>query len=174
MSVATSGLHDFVEPAIAASPLDPGNLVAAFFGVKDFYTSTCFFRSSRDGGATWAPGGTIATRFPDDLCDDATRTDQFFPWIAAHPSGFISLVWLDKRLDPDNVNFDLFYINTGGGQRFLPNVRISTQSSLGSHAHFIGDYNGLVVSGDAIVPVWNDARDASGVEIFTARGNLVP
>jgi len=30
------------------------------------------------------------------------------------------------------------------------------------------------VSGDSIVPVWNDLRQASGVEIFAARGALVP
>jgi hypothetical protein len=72
------------------------------------------------------------------------------------------------------VSLDLFYTNTGDSQRFLPNVRVSTQSSYGSHAGFIGHYNGLVVSGGAIVPVWNDLRDSSVVEIFTARGTLGP
>lgn len=121
---------------------------------------------SGDGGRSWSA--------PVKASDDVTQTDQFFPWIASHPNGLVSLVWQDKRLDPSNVNFDLFYTNTGDGQRFLPNVRVSTQSSLGSHSGFIGDYNGLVVSGGAIVPVWNDVRSSSGVEIFTARGTLVP
>jgi len=121
---------------------------------------------SEDGGRSWRP--------PVKVSDDTGQTDQFFPWIAAHPSGLVSLVWQDKRLDPDNVNFDLFYTNTGDGRSFLPNVRVSTQSSLGGHAGFIGDYNNLVVSGDSIVPVWNDLRNPSGVEIFAARGTLVP
>src|SRR5712692_1871491 len=121
---------------------------------------------SKDDGRSWSA--------PVKVSDDATATDQFFPWIATHPNGLMSLVWLDKRLDPTNVNFDLFYTNTGDGQRFLPNVRVTSQSSLGSHAIFIGDYNGLVVSGGAIVPVWNDLRDPNGVQIFTARGTLVP
>ncbi len=47
-------------------------------------------------------------------------------------------------------------------------------SAVGGHAGFIGDYNGLVISGNAIVPVWSDSRNSSGVEIFTARGTLVP
>jgi hypothetical protein len=121
---------------------------------------------SRDGGRSWSA--------PVKGSDDVGRTDQFFPWIAAHSNGLVSLVWQDKRLDPANVNFDLFYTNTGDGQRFLPNVRVSSQSSYGSHSGFIGDYNNLVVSGDSIVPVWNDVRSSSGVEIVTARGTLVP
>ena len=67
LSVATSAIHDFVEPAIAASPLDTRNLVAAFFGEWTPFEFTCFVRFSRDGGATWATGGSIATKTPDDL-----------------------------------------------------------------------------------------------------------
>ena len=121
---------------------------------------------SRDVGRSWSA--------PVKVSDESGQTDQFFPWIAAHEGGLVSIVWQDKRLDPDNANFDLFYTNTGDGRRFLPNVRVSTQSSLGGHAGFIGDYNNLVVSGDSIVPIWNDLRNSSGVEIFTARGTLVP
>jgi len=68
LSVASSGIHDFVEPTIAVSPVDPRNFVAGFFGEANGAVNTCFFRSSRDGGATWAPGGTAPFLTPNDFC----------------------------------------------------------------------------------------------------------
>src|SRR5262245_27540522 len=65
LSTATSSIHDFVEPAIAASPVDPRNLVAGYFGERTLIDTSCFFRASRDGGVTWGPAGMLATRTSD-------------------------------------------------------------------------------------------------------------
>src|SRR5947208_16834257 len=76
---------------------------------------------SRDGGESWTE--------PVKVSDDATATDQFFPWIAVHPDGLLSLAWADKRLDPQNIDYDIFYTNWRG-DGFLPNVRVTSDSSI--------------------------------------------
>ncbi len=118
---------------------------------------------SRDDGATWTP--------PVKVSDDVTASDQFFPWIAVGPDGLLSLIWQDRRLDPNNVNYDVFYTNTSDGVNFLPNVRITSQTSRVDSNYNGGDYSNLVVTGAGIFPVWNDYR--SGINrIYTARGSL--
>ena len=120
---------------------------------------------SKDGGRSWSP--------PAKVSDETNATDQFFPAIAAHPSSLLSLVWLDRRLDPDNLNYDAFYTNTLGGAAFLPNVRVSSATSTVDSNTDLGDYQGLAVTGNSIVPAWCDDR-MKAVNIFTAVGTIDP
>jgi len=120
---------------------------------------------SRDGGGSW-------TR-PVKVSDETNATDQFMPWVAVHPSGLLSLIWEDKRLDPDNFNYDIFYTTTRDGVTFLPNVRVSSATSQVTTEYNGGDYSNLAVTADRIFPVWNDSRFVN-VETFTARGTLRP
>lgn len=120
---------------------------------------------SKNGGKNWSA--------PVKISDDATTTDQFFPWIATHPDGLLSLVWLDRRLDPTRPDYDAFYTNTRDGRAFLPNLRVSTETSHITSGSSIGDYNNLAVTDRAIVPVWNDTRSNTS-QIFAARGILAP
>jgi len=110
---------------------------------------------------------------PVKVSDETNATDQFFPWIATHPNGLLSLAWNDKRLDPNNINYDEFYTNTFDGATFLPNVRVTTATALSGKGQTpIPDYNGLAVSADGIFPVW--AQMISGTaDIFTAVGHFV-
>lgn len=161
-------------PTVAVAP--DGTISVAW---TDFPHGTCFgtggdpacvnadirLARSQDGGATWSA--------PQKVSDDATTTDQFFPWIAAHPGGLLSLTWLDRRLDSSGVDYDLFYTNTPDGTSFLPNVRVTTASSKVDSTWNGGDYNNLAVTSDGIFPVWNDSRFTS-VQIFTARGAFPP
>ena len=121
---------------------------------------------SRDGGKTWTS--------PVQVNDDAGAADQFFPWMDVHPDGLVSLVWMDKRLDPDNENFDAFYTNTRDGVHFLPNVRVSSETSVIGQVRFIGDYIGIAATAEAAVPVWTDLRTRNDQEVFAARGALLP
>ncbi len=118
---------------------------------------------SRNAGGTWSA--------PRRVNDDQGDSDQFFPWVAAHPSGVVSIIWQDKRLDPDNIDFNTFYTNTQDGRTFLPNVRVSSATSKAGLTTFIGDYNNLAVTQDGIFPVWTDRRFANN-DIFTATGTL--
>ncbi len=119
---------------------------------------------SRDGGATWTP--------PVKATDEINPTDQFFPWIAVHPNGLLSMAWRDKRLDPNNVNIDTFYTNTPDGATFLPNVRVSSVASPNTPGFFLGDYQGLAVTADGIFPVWTDTRSGDE-DVFTSVGRLL-
>lgn len=118
---------------------------------------------SRDGGANWTA--------PVKVTDEKNATDQFFPWVAAHPDGRLSIIWQDKRLDKSNVNFDTFYTNTSDGSSFLRNVRASSETSRTGTTTFIGDYNNLAVTGASLFPVWTDRRFANN-DIFTVKGTL--
>ncbi|HET7011309.1 MAG TPA: sialidase family protein [Anaerolineales bacterium] len=118
---------------------------------------------STDGGASWTD--------PVKVTDERNATDQFFPWIAAHPGGRLSIIWQDKRLDPNNVDFDTFYTSTTNGRAFRPDVRISTATSRAGLTTFIGDYNYLAVTSSGIFPVWTDRRFRNN-DIFTVTGSL--
>jgi len=120
---------------------------------------------SRNGGASWTP--------PVKVSDETNATDQFLPGIAAHPDGRLSLIWMDKRLDPNNVNYDAFYTRTADASSFLPNVRISMQTSVTGTLTFLEDYNGLAATQDSVIPVWGDARFGNP-DVFLARGQLLP
>lgn len=162
-------------PTAAAGP--DGTLYVAWI---DFPNGSCLFPGvfgspcfdsdvrlslSRDGGATWSA--------PVKVSDETDTTDQFFPWIAVHPDGLLSMMWLDKRGDADNGTYNAFYTNTYDGEHFLPNVRVSSVTSTIGSRRFIGDYNGLVATATAVVPVWNDLRFSNDA-IFTATGTLGP
>ncbi len=121
---------------------------------------------SRNGGRTWTP--------PVKVTDETNATDQFFPWMAAHPNGLVSLVWLDRRLDPANVDYDAFYTNTFDGVNFSPNRRVSSVSSVLGNLGYIGDYIGIAATASGVFPVWTDRRDKNNLDIFTARGTLAP
>ncbi len=121
---------------------------------------------SRNGGKTWTA--------PVKVSDETNATDQFFPWIGTHPNGLLSLAWNDKRLDPNNVNYDEFYSNTFDGSTFLPNVRVTTSTALsGNQQTPIQDYNGLAVTADGIFPVWAQMT-SNNPDVFTAVGHFVP
>ena len=122
---------------------------------------------SSDGGKTWSA--------PRKVSDETNATDQFFPWMAAHPGGLVSLAWDDKRLDPTNTNYNVFYTNTFDGVFFLPNVRVASETSLtGNQQTPIQDYSGLAASADAVFPVWADTRSSSHPDVYVAVGRLNP
>ncbi len=119
---------------------------------------------SKNGGKSWTA--------PVKVSDERNASDQFMPWIAVHPSGLLSLMWSDKRLDPENEDYDIFYTNTPDGTTFLPNVRVTTESSDIGQASFIGDYNNLGAAPDRVYAVWSDLRAQTNLNIFAATGLL--
>ena len=119
---------------------------------------------SSDGGATWTQ--------PVKATDEKNASDQFFPWIATHPDGRLSIIWQDKRLDTSNINFNTFYTSTTTGISFRKNVRVSSATSITGLTTFIGDYNNEAVTSNGVFPVWTDRRFRNN-DIFTSAG-LIP
>jgi hypothetical protein len=121
---------------------------------------------SRDGGATWTA--------PVRANDDGGQSDQFNPWMTVHPDGLASLIWLDRRLDPANIDYNVYYTNTAGGGVFLPNVRVTSATSVVGSNGNLGVWNGLAATPDGVIAAWADQRSGTNVRIFTARGDLQP
>src|SRR5262249_39253088 len=138
-------------------------------GFQDWACSNADVRLSisRNGGKVW-------TR-PVRVSDDTGTTDQVFPWIATHPDGLLSLAWIDRRLDPNNIDANTFYSNTSDGATFLPNVRVSSATSTVGIGKFIGDYIGLAATAGKVYPVWGDLRiDPQRPHDYVAIGTLQP
>jgi hypothetical protein len=108
------------------------------------------YASSSNNGATWSRPVSVI---------DNNNGDKFFPWIAAQPNGRVNIIWGDKRLDSQNINYDVFYTSTADhGVTFLINQRISTATSITGTTTFIGDYFNLADSATTLQAVWDDRR----------------
>jgi hypothetical protein len=169
----TFGVFGTSYPTAAIVP--DGTLYVAW---TDFPNGSCVFPGkcvnadvrlavSSNGGSSWSA--------PVKVSDDAGTSDQFNPWIAAHADGTVSLSWADKRLDPNNVNYDVFYTQTTDGVEFLHNVRVSSASSLVGTSRYAGEYSGLAATADGVLPVWTDSRSGvANLNIFVASGQVIP
>jgi hypothetical protein len=171
------GLRGNSWPAAAVAPdgtifvawTDFANGSCTSVGFQDWACSNADVRLSvsRNGGKVW-------TR-PVKVSDDTGTTDQFYPWIATHPDGLLSLAWLDRRLDSNNIDANTFYSNTSDGIAFLPNVRVSSATSTVGTGIFLGDYIGLAAPAGKVFPVWGDFRiDSQRPHDYTAKGTLQP
>ena len=119
-----------------------------------------FVRSS-DGGHTWTE--------PVRLNDDSTTSDQFMPAITVAPNGTIGAFWYDRRNDTRNLNFDVYMaISTDNGRTWLPNKRITTETSeippLGPNFDtlrpcYMGDYNDITADQNDFYLAWGDNRE---------------
>jgi hypothetical protein len=143
------------------------------FGVSD---GEIKFARSTDGGATW--GSALRVN------DDTTTNDQFFPAMVVQPEGgLIHIVWLDRRLDPLGIDYDVFYATSSdNGRRFKSNIRVTTASSNPRGTSFIGDY--IDIDGESgpfkIHAVWTDRRSVASSapsaanDVFTAERLMPP
>ncbi len=119
------------------------------------------YQTSTDGGMHWSDASFLST----NASGQPARNDQFFPWAAATESGRFYVIWFDRRRDPDNVRINTWQAVSRNGSSFS-SEKISTQDwdpNLGffTSGAFIGDYNGLAASDEAVYPVWTDGRNNS-------------
>jgi hypothetical protein len=80
--------------------------------------------SSDNGGTSWST--------PVRINDDAPGNgrDQFFPWLTVDNQGIVTVVFLDRRHDPQNRTYHCYLTqSTDGGTHWLANQRISTEPS---------------------------------------------
>lgn len=83
-----------------------------------------YMTRSTDGGETWSP----RQRLNDDPLGN--NIDQFKPWVSVNPDGVVSVAFYDRRLDPNNLDFDMFVTHSfDGGDTWTPNQRVSEVSS---------------------------------------------
>jgi hypothetical protein len=125
----------------AADPDGPGGDPADIFLVK-----------SIDKGLTWSA--------PLRVNDDNTKNAQFFPWVSVDPRGVVHIIWGDRRLDPVDFGYDVYYANSTDGVSFSRNVRVTdyTNNILFGIPFFIGDYFNVVATSNNVHVVWTDTR----------------
>jgi hypothetical protein len=116
---------------------------------------------SHDGGMTWSDAQTISLK--NGL---PAPNNQFFPWIAATPSGKFYAMWLDRRQDPNNHDIGTFQAQSNNDGVTWPNMRLSTETwnpDLGffTSGAFIGDYSGIAANDQAVYASWTDGRDSN-------------
>ncbi|GAB4329507.1 MAG: hypothetical protein Kow0074_26020 [Candidatus Zixiibacteriota bacterium] len=184
-STLNGGITAFAFPALASDvtggPYN-GRIYCAFTddaadGFLDLYLTV-----TDDGGQTWTP----RQRINDDPIGN--NIDQFHPWIFVNKDGVVSVAWYDRRLDPANLNFDLFISHSfDGGATWTPNQRVSEVSSSPfdaaafarqnvqyeppdrdipmewrtSRAGLIGEYIGLATSERRATVVFTDTRNGN-------------
>ncbi len=153
-------------PSLAVVP-DTGDLVVTWNDDRNGNVNIWLSRST-DGGATFSNPIHV---------NDVARGDQFQPTVAVAPGGTVVVSWFDRRADPENRLADVYVARSAdGGRTFGPAVRVSTQRFDPSLAAppdssgnlFFGDYQGLVIAGETVIPFWNDPR--TGLQqIWSAR-----
>jgi len=123
------------------------------------------------------PGSLPDVSSPVKVNNDASGTDQFFPWLGVDSSnGAVEVAFADRRVDPGTVLMNTFLArSTDGGQNFKENTRVSSASSdprvqadiagMNSIAIGMGDYLGLVAANGKTHVLWTDTRHGKQ-EIF--------
>ncbi len=141
-----------MSPRIAADGED--NVYAVFvanpLGPDD---SDVFFSASYDGGKTWSKHKRIN--------DDLTTKDQFFQSIGVSRNGTIHVAFGDKRDDPNDVRYHMYYTKSSDkGETWMQNARITDYPSNPNHGipAFLGDFFSLAVSEEDVHIAWTDTR----------------
>jgi hypothetical protein len=178
-TVLNGGIDAYSSPHMDAD-LTPGpyggRLYLAFMdrrgGLADFDIWVTY---SDNGGTSWS----TPARVNDDAASNGR--DQFLPWLSVDNQGVVSVVFLDRRHDPQNRTYHCYLAqSTDGGAHWAPNVRISTQPSdpfhaaaaglpepatppvpapTPSRAGLLGEYIGVVSWDGVATPVWTDIRN---------------
>ncbi|HLW03200.1 MAG TPA: sialidase family protein [Ktedonobacterales bacterium] len=165
-----SCFRNFSLPAFAVDSTN-GTLYISWSDERNGDADIVLVRST-DGGQTWS----APVRVNDDPVGDGK--DQFQPQVAVAPDDVVSVMFFDRRNDPNNLLVDVYLAqSTDGGQTFHPNVRVTSVASDpsvdapvpddGTNVTFFGDYQGLAVDDHFAHVFWNDTRTGSQ-QIFTA------
>ena len=129
-----------------------------------------FFRKSTDGGSTW-----IVQRVNDDI----TTNDQVLPWMEVKPNGTIDIAWYDRRNDPADMNWDVFFTaSIDGGNSFIPNQQVNAVAAPSPNTpvsgFWMGEYLGLVVDNStAYIAFTSSVLDIQGDVFFNSAQNPV-
>lgn len=144
-------------PALAAAP--DGALYAAWADAREGDRDV-YLRRSPDGGRTWGP----RRRVNDNPADDGTS--QYLPAVAAG-HGRVDVVYLDRRVDPDDVQARVSLATSLDGGATFDTIALSSESfdsTVGPEtieAHVepgLGSRLGLVTWADSGLGVWTDTR----------------
>jgi hypothetical protein len=155
-------------PVIAVDDSDgphAGNLYVAMYTWTGTYLRVQVIRST-DGGTTWSE--------PVPLAPKTDTHDQFFPAISVSPTGRVGVSWLDRRNDPNDVNYQAFAaFSDDGGQHFETNWQLTQEFSDPNvnGTYWMGDYTGNTWRDDStFIAAWMDS--SNGVDMQEVVGGV--
>jgi hypothetical protein len=139
-----------------------------------------YIRHSDDHGQSWS----ASRRINDDTFDNGR--DQFHPWLTVDNLGIVSVIWLDRRHDPNNLKWHCYVSQShDGGMTWSANQQVSTEESdpanalappadeqsdksssplmdeANERAGLIGEYIGIACWDGYLTPVWTDTRNGN-------------
>jgi hypothetical protein len=144
-----------------------GDLYVAMYTWTGAYLRVQVIRST-DGGTTWSQ--------PVPLAPKSDTHDQFFPSISVSSTGKVGVSWLDRRNDPNDIDYQAYAaISEDGGQSFGTNWQLTTAFSNpdnnGTGNNWMGDYTGNTWKGDNVfVAAWMDS--SNGVDMQEEVGGV--
>jgi hypothetical protein len=155
-----------------------GRIYVAYLSREGSSDYDIFIRHSDDQAETWSD----SRRINDDEFNNGR--DQFHPWLTVDNLGIVSVIWLDRRHDPNNRNWHCYVSQSlDGGMTWSANQQVSTEDSdpadaaiesltrdrkdppaptideNGTRAGLIGEYIGIACWDGYITPVWTDTRN---------------
>ncbi len=143
-----------------------GRLYCSWMDVNTVGNTGILISSSDDAASSWSPPTPVGQQVPG--------TDRFNQWLSVDAiRGDVTLSYYDTQLDLTGQRFmtDVFLSrSTDGGATWLPDVRVTTQSSNEhdcnglfpcpsiNYGNQYGDHEGLVSYGGVSRPIWTDSR----------------
>jgi hypothetical protein len=144
-----------------------GRIYCSWMDLTSAGTTNIFLAYSDDKGNTWSH----RTAVTDHL---GILVDRFNHWMSADPvTGDVNVSFYDTRNDTTGFRYetDIYLAQSkDGGVSWLPNLRVSNQSSNEhdcdgvfpcngiNYGNQQGDYEGLVSYGGFSHPIWTDSR----------------
>jgi hypothetical protein len=121
------GITTFAYPAMEADisgGVFNGMLYVVYSDLAADGNLDLYVRRSDNRGSSW----TAPLRINDD--EIGNHVDQFHSWLSIDERGVLTACWFDRRLDPNNYDWDLYLAHSfDGGATWTANRRISEVSS---------------------------------------------
>ncbi len=165
--VTHDGVFSLSEPVLAVDKGNGSRRGTAYV----VYLSTAlgdgdlFCVKSTDGGSSWGPSVRVN--------NDSLRNgrDQFHFWMTVDDSGFVDVVFLDRRNDPANILCDAYFAQSRDGGVSFKNFRLTSENfdpRITPNADVrLGEYIGIDARKSRIVPCWVDTH-LGNQDIFIA------
>lgn len=152
------GIWSLSEPVIAvdkSSSIHRGTVYITYVSTA-LGDGDLFCVKSTDGGTSWSQ----SVRVNNDTIGN--NRDQFHFWMTVDDSGFVDVVFLDRRNDPDNILCDAYFAQSRDGGRTFKNFKLTSQNfdpRLNYNgAVRLGEYIGIDARQSRIVPIWVDTH----------------